>query len=67
MYWVVVCFGVKDWAIMVLCAAVFGYIAACRVKTAQWQELFDCYGPFYDPLELFPKREPLEPESQVSS
>ena len=62
MYWVVVRFGVKDWAIMILRAAVFNYIAACRVKTAQWQELFDCHGPFYDSLGLFPKREPLEPE-----
>jgi hypothetical protein len=31
-YWVVVRFAVKDWAIMVLRAAVFNYIAACRVK-----------------------------------
>jgi hypothetical protein len=65
MYWVVVRFGVKDWAIMVLRAAVFNYIAACKVKTEQWQELFDCHGSFYDPLGLFPNRKPIEPEPLI--
>jgi hypothetical protein len=64
MYWVVVRFGVKDWAIMVLRGAVFNYIAACRVKTAQWQELFDCYSS-YDPIGLFPEHEPMEAEPLI--
>jgi hypothetical protein len=57
MYWVVVRYGVKDWAIMVLRSAGIEYVAASRVTTAQWKELFDFAGPFND---LFPHGEPAE-------
>lgn len=57
MYWVVVRDGVKDWAIMVLRSAAIEYVAASRVTTAQWKELFDFSGPFND---LFPHGEAAE-------
>jgi hypothetical protein len=40
MYWVVVRYGVKDWAVMALRDAVLEYIGHCRIKTKDWNALF---------------------------
>lgn len=40
MYWVVVRYGVKDWAVMALRDAVLEYIGHCRIKTKHWNALF---------------------------
>jgi hypothetical protein len=41
MYWVVLRYGVKDWAVMALRTAAFEYIGHCRIKTDDWNALFD--------------------------
>jgi len=62
MYWVVIRYGVKDWAIMTLRSAAFDYVAASMVSTAQWKELFDFSGPFND---LLPQLQPAVAASVI--
>ena len=40
MYWVVVRFGIKDWAVMRLRSAAIRYIVASRILHADWNELY---------------------------
>jgi hypothetical protein len=40
MYWVVVRFGVKDWAVMALREAVLDYVVDSRIKTKDWNALY---------------------------
>jgi hypothetical protein len=46
MYWVVLRFGVKDWAIMALRSAAVDYVAASQTDVALWKALFDFSGPY---------------------
>lgn len=62
MYWVVVRYGVKDWAIMVLRSAAFDYVVASKVSTDQWKGLFDFSGPFNDFMQ---EGEPAEAASVI--
>lgn len=50
MYWIVVRYGVKDWAIMALRSAAVEYIAASQVDDTKWKALFDYSGPYNDTL-----------------
>jgi hypothetical protein len=51
MYWVVLRYGVKDWAVMLLRNVAFEYIGRCNLKTEIWNELFNPSAPFN---HLFP-------------
>lgn len=44
-YWVVLRFGVKDWAVMVLRSAAFTYLNETKIKAEQWKRLFEVCGP----------------------
>jgi len=46
MYWVVVRFGVRDWAVMALRDAIFDYIGHCRIRREHWKALFEEEAPF---------------------
>lgn len=46
MYWVVLRYGIKDWAVMLLRTAAFEYIRHCKLKTELWDGLFKFAGPF---------------------
>jgi hypothetical protein len=48
MYWVVLRYGVKDWAVMLLRSVAFEYIGHCKLKTEIWDGLFDFAGPLND-------------------
>jgi len=48
MYWVVLRYGVKDWAVMLLRNAAFDYVGHCNLKTDMWEGLFRFPGPSYD-------------------
>jgi hypothetical protein len=50
MYWVVLRYGVKDWAVMLLRDAAFDYVGHCNLKTDMWDGLFRFPGPSYDLL-----------------
>jgi hypothetical protein len=46
MYWVVLRYGVKDWAVMLLRTAAFEYIRHCKLQAELWDGLFKFAGPF---------------------
>ncbi len=46
MYWVVLRYGVKDWAVMLLRSAVITYIVESHISTDHWNALFKFEGPF---------------------
>lgn len=39
-YWVILRYGVKDWAVMVLREAISRYIRSCEIPAKQWDTLF---------------------------
>ena len=62
MYWVVFRYGVMDSAVMVLRSAAAMYIGESRIRTDEWDGLFDFSGPFGN---LFNSSEPPAPVPPV--
>jgi hypothetical protein len=58
MHWVVVRYGVMDWAVMALREAIFEYIGHCRINTEHWELLFCTRAPIQ-----FRSEEPVQPKS----
>jgi hypothetical protein len=60
MQWVVVRYGVMDWAVMALREAIFEYIGHCRISTEHWEALFCIRAPV-----RFRSQEPVQPKSET--
>jgi hypothetical protein len=60
MQWVVVRYGVMDWAVMALREAIFEYIGHCRINTECWEGLFG----FRAPIQ-FRSEEPVQAKSET--
>jgi hypothetical protein len=62
MYWVVLRYGVKDWAVMLLRSVAFEYIGLCRIKAEIWNELFN---PSVLGRDLFPNEDESTPKPSI--
>jgi hypothetical protein len=62
MYWVILRYGVKDWAVMVLRTAAIRYVSECRLNSADWDSLFGFEAPLNDFFSSASSKQSQQPE-----